>query len=80
MAEGAEALNMGKLNRFIETPLVKIKNLATNLYGSNRATRQRHAQTLVHLTVCNQYATDKTQRRTNTRQSEYKDAPTQIKT
>jgi hypothetical protein len=26
MAEGAEALKMGKLNRFIETPLVKIKN------------------------------------------------------
>jgi hypothetical protein len=28
MAEGAEALKMGGLNRFIETPFVVIKNLS----------------------------------------------------
>jgi hypothetical protein len=31
MAEGAEALKMGKLNRFMRTPFVMFKNLSQNL-------------------------------------------------
>jgi hypothetical protein len=79
MTEGAEALKMGKLNRFMRTPFVMFKNLSQNLYGSRRNDCQQHAQIPVHPSVCNQYATNTRHGRTNTRQFEGRGAPLQIK-
>jgi hypothetical protein len=79
MTEGAEALKMGKLKRFMRTPFVMFKKLSQNLYGSHRDKCMRYAQLPVPLLVCNQYATNTSLGRTNTRQFDGYDAPLRIK-
>jgi hypothetical protein len=79
MADGAEAPKMGKLNRFMRTPFVMFKNLSRNLHGSHRNQYLQHAQLPVHPLVCNQYATNTSLGRTNTRQFDGYGAPLKIK-
>jgi hypothetical protein len=79
MTEGAEALKMGKLKRFMRTPFVMFKNLSQNLYGSHRNNCLQHTQIPVQLLVCNQYATNTSHGRTNTRQFDGYAAPLKIK-
>jgi hypothetical protein len=79
MADGAEAPKMGKLNRFMRTPFVMFKNLSQNLYGSHRNNCLQHTQIPVQLLVCNQYATNTSHGRTNTRQFDGYAAPLKIK-